>query len=103
MIYSVSSGKGYAYFEGPGSFPATGRYRAPRGVPTKGMFTPEQFSVVLPPGSRQVGAGEMAKGIIAVRNTALGGFTESVSAAAPWGFAGLVGLVIGWLAGKRGR
>ncbi len=95
MIYSVREPNGtYTYVEAPGTFPATGRNRQPRGRPINGMFPPSQIAVPLPAGGRVIGSGEQARGIIAVRSGALAGLPEPI---VKWGVRTIVGAAVSWL------
>ncbi len=95
MIYSVPTERcTYIYCEGSGSFPATGRFREPVGDPIKGMYPPEAFAASLPSGTRAVGEGKLARGIMAVKRSLLGEIPAPVKQLF-WDAS--IGIFVGWL------
>lgn len=96
MIYSVEKpDHSFTYYEGAGTFPPIGAFRAPRGTPINGLFPPSQYLPVLPSGTRMVGEGAEARGVVAVPPAgALEGVPESVKRWAP---PLLLGIILGRL------
>ena len=85
MIYSVQKpDKTFAYYEGDGTFPPIGQFRRPRGEPIHGLFPPSQYLPLLPSGTRAVGEGIEARGILSVMPMGLvEGLPEPVKRWAP--------------------
>ena len=101
MIFSVPTSRcTYVYREGPGSFPATGRFREPRGKPINGMYPPEAFAASLPGGTTVKGEGKEAVGIIVVQRGVFGAVSES---AKRFGLDVGAGLIVAFLAHKLWR
>lgn len=70
-VFDYTDGQ-YRYFESPlRGIPATGRYRAPRTVTQFGS-APEEIAAIVPTGSKEVGRGEIPRGMIAVFPTGVG-------------------------------
>lgn len=66
MIYSVYNydDRSWDYYEGVGSFPATGFFRKPLRTDA-----PEHMLLPLPPGASPVGSGPLPRGVIAHQNS----------------------------------
>ena len=102
MLYSVETpDHRFRYYEGPGTFPPSGAYRTPRGNPINGLFPPNQFLPLLPGGSKVVGDGEDARGILCVMPTGL--FGEVPEPVKKWGPPLALGVFAGWLTRKWWR
>lgn len=98
MIYSVAKPDyTYRYFEGPGTFPPTGVFRAPRGNPINDLFPPRRFLPILPAGSVEIGEGPEARGVLAVLPT---GVIEGLPDPVKKLGGKLAWVGVGWLAKK---
>lgn len=87
MIYSVfdAKAKKYDYFEGPGRINSVAHFRKPQGAPVAGTFLPSALAVTLPSGTKRVGEGPNAKGVIAKRGGLVAGLLTSETApSAAW-------------------
>ncbi len=98
MIYSTFAydDRKYTYWEAPGTPPATGSFRMPGAA-----MLPESLLARLPSGARQVGTGDMPKGVIATTDGALAGLAASADDGGGFPFMKVAGaLAVGFVVGR---
>lgn len=102
MIYSTFNydTRKWTFFEAPGVPPATGSFRMPGSA-----MVPESLLARLPAGARQVGEGDLPKGIICTTDSSLAGLSSTDGAGGGgWGLAKLgAAVAAGFYLGRRLR